>query len=81
MVEQSKVLEYNICLELIEDAETLMKGNNFYVPSQKILEVARRTGCSGYDSQFIALAEELNADLFTYDNKILNACPEFSQMP
>jgi len=66
---------------LLEDALTLMKGNSYDVPPHRVLSVARRTGCSGYDSQYIALAEELGVKLYTNDKRILAACPNLATIP
>ena len=66
---------------LLEDALTLMEGNSYDVAPQRVLSVARRTGCSGYDSQYIALAEELGVKLYTNDKRILAACPCLAIMP
>jgi len=43
--------------------------------------VARRTGCSGYDSQYIALAEDLGLTLYTWDRQILDRCPQLAIAP
>ncbi len=67
--------------ELAADAVALMDGNSYEIPPNQVLSVARRTGCSGYDSQFIALAEELGVQLYTSDKKILAACPGLAVMP
>src|SRR5437016_6340523 len=36
-----------------------------HVSLARALETARRTGCSSYDSHYIALAEDLNLKLYT----------------
>lgn len=66
---------------LLADALELMDGKSYDVPPARILAAARRTGCSGYDSQFIALAEELGVPLYTNDQKILLACPALAVRP
>jgi len=60
---------------LLEDALTLMDGASYEVAPERVLAVARRTGCSGYDSQYIALAEDLGLKLYTCDQLILQKCP------
>lgn len=42
---------------------------------------ARRTGCSGYDSYYIALAEDLDVKLYTYDKEILRKCAGLAVKP
>ncbi len=66
---------------LLEDALTLMDGASYEVAPERVLAVARRTGCSGYDSQYVALAEDLGLKLYTCDKGILSRCPEVAVMP
>lgn len=65
----------------LEDALALMEGGSYEVPAERVLAVARRTGCSAYDSQYIALAEDKGLELFTCDRGILKACPELAKEP
>lgn len=68
-------------LELLEDALALMEGASYEVIPERVLGVARRTGCSGYDSQYVALAEDLGLKLYTCDNGILQKCPDIAIKP
>jgi predicted nucleic acid-binding protein len=69
------------CIQLFEHAATVIGDNTFEVSPLRILETAQKTGCSGYDSQFVALAEDLGVPLYTYDKKILKLCPGIAQTP
>lgn len=60
---------------ILEDALALMDGASYEVAPERILTVARRTGCSAYDSQYIALAEDLGLKLYTCDQRIIQRCP------
>ena len=42
---------------------------------RRILELSHRTGCSGYDCEFAAVAEERNLPLLTIDQKLLQQFP------
>jgi len=79
--ERNGLLSARDATNLIGDAQLLMDGKSYDVPPHRVLSVARRTGCSGYDSQYITLAEELGVNLYTNDRKILAACPELAVMP
>lgn len=68
-------------LPLLEDALALMEGAAYEVPPERVLAVARRTGCGAYDSQYIALAEDLGVKLFTCDKGILGKCPRVALEP
>jgi len=67
-----KGLPLSSCLEIFELADELMNERTFVTSPLKVLEVAERTGCSGYDSEFLALAEELQSKLVTYDTGLLS---------
>jgi predicted nucleic acid-binding protein len=66
---------------LLGDAIDLMLDGTFEVRPERVLAVARRTGCSGYDSQYVALAEDLGVALYTWDRQILDRCPECAVAP
>jgi predicted nucleic acid-binding protein len=74
-------LGMNLGLEIVRRAEQLMEGNSYLVEAGDILEVASRTGCSGYDSEFISLAENLKVSLVTFDTKILRQCTSIARRP
>jgi len=56
-------------------------SKTYDIPAGKIFEVAQKSGCSGYDSQYLALAEELGIPLFTFDKQILSAAPNSAFKP
>lgn len=79
--ERSGLIDSGESLSLLKDALALMDGQSYEVPPERILGVARRTGCSGYDSQYVALAEDLGTKLYTCDKKVLRMCPEIVTLP
>jgi predicted nucleic acid-binding protein len=74
-------LDSRLTAGLLDDALELMLDGTFEVRSERVLAVARRTGCSGYDSQYIALAEDLGVALYTWDRQILGRCPKLAVAP
>ena len=66
---------------ILLDALGLMEEASYEVPPERVLAVARRTGCSAYDSQYVALAEDLGLKLYTCDRKVLKNCPELALEP
>lgn len=64
-----------------DDASRTLGQNTFTIPPIRIVQTANKTSCSGYDSQFVALAEDLDLDLYTYDQKILKSCAYIAKMP
>lgn len=79
--ERNGLLDATVAAEILKDALTLMDGMAYDIPPNQVLSAARRTGCSGYESQFIALAEELGVKFYTNDRKILTACPGLAFAP
>jgi predicted nucleic acid-binding protein len=74
-------IEFDLCLQLMNQAERIMERRSYTIESETILEVAARTGCSGYDAEFVALAEQLNLPLVTYDEAILQRCQSVARKP
>jgi predicted nucleic acid-binding protein len=48
------------------------------VESAHVLSLANRSGCSAYDCEFVALAEDLGTRLVSNDNAVLRAFPAVS---
>lgn len=67
------VLSLQQALEIMADAETLLQGREYSLPSEPIMRLAAGSACSAYDCEFIALAEELGVSLVTSDAKVLGA--------
>ncbi len=57
---------------IMEKAELLMEGNEFYTTSRHILTLVNESKCSAYDCEFVALAQQLNVKLITEDKKVIS---------
>ncbi len=62
-------------LDAAREAESLMAGREFTVETQTVLELAKESGCTAYDCEFVALASDLSVRLLTSDREILAAFP------
>jgi len=51
-----RALRFDQVLAIQSEAESLMAGAEFDVASRSVLELARDSGCSAYDCEFVALA-------------------------
>jgi predicted nucleic acid-binding protein len=58
-------------LDTMEQAEQLMRGQEFEVESSRVLRLAGTSGCSAYDCEFVALAHDLGVPLVTSDAALI----------
>jgi len=63
-------------MRVLQLAEEIMGGREYQVSSERVLELAARSKCTGYDCEYVALAQELGVPLVTADRKILKAFPK-----
>ena len=78
---RTRALALSQCLEAFDLADELMGRNTFATSPLKVFEVAQRTGCSGYDSEFVALAEELQTKLVTFDSGLITRAEPVACLP
>jgi len=57
----------------METAQELMRGGEYEVRSEDVLDLAAASGCSAYDCEFVALARDLRVPLVTLDGAVLRA--------
>jgi predicted nucleic acid-binding protein len=68
-------------LQYMNEAEALLGGREYEVPSAPVLELAQASECSAYDCEFVHLAQELGVKLVTSDKKVLRVFPEIALSP
>lgn len=71
-----KAITFEVARELQLEAESLLAGCEHEVDSRLVLELARDSGCSAYDCEFVALAVSLGLSLVTMDAQVLKAFPK-----
>jgi predicted nucleic acid-binding protein len=54
-------------------AEGLLSGNEYEVSATAVLRLAKDSGCSAYDCEYVTLAEHLNVKLVSADAKLCKA--------
>jgi predicted nucleic acid-binding protein len=61
--------------DLMQEAESLMKGMEYLVPSASILKLSEASQCSACDCEFVALAKQLDLKLVTSDALVIEKFP------
>ena len=61
---------------IMNSALELLRGREYEVSSYDVLSLASESGCSAYDCEFIAVANELKVSLLTADKQLLQKFPE-----
>ena len=61
---------------IMANAERLLAGTEYSVPSLRVLQLAHASGCSAYDCEYVVLAENLSVPLVTTDRAVLRAFPD-----
>ncbi len=73
--QRREVLTFAQCRKLLDHADRFMKVAQCEVEMDTALAVAAKYAITGYDAQYVALAQSLNAPLITEDRKLRNAVP------
>jgi predicted nucleic acid-binding protein len=74
-------VEAGAALAALDGARDVLGGREFLVADDRVLALARAPGCSSYDCEYVALAEELGVPLYTFDRALLDAFPELARPP
>ena len=69
-------LTFERACSIQREAEGLLTGAEYEIESRSVVELARRSRCSAYDCEFVALAIDLGTRLVTMDREILRAFPD-----
>ena len=72
---RKSILSLEDALRILEEASTLMQGNEYEVASLPVMQLIAESTCSAYDCEFVALAQDLNCPLVTVDKRILEQFP------
>ena len=72
---RKSILSLDDALRIMEEASTLMQGNEYDVASLQVMQLVAESTCSAYDCEFVALAKDLNLHLVTVDKRILEQFP------
>ena len=60
----------------LRSAEEIIGGRAYSISSEKVLELVKNSGCTAYDCEYVALAQDLKVPLVTTDRQLLRAFPK-----
>lgn len=72
---RKELITYDKALEIQNEAEILMSGNEYDIKSLSVLSIVNQSNCSAYDCEYISLAMNLGIELFTMDKKVISEFP------
>ncbi len=61
--------------QIAQRAQSFMTGREYTVVTDRVLQLAAKSGCSAYHCEFIAVAQDLGVSLITADRQLLRAFP------
>lgn len=70
-----RVLTLDTAMAMQAEAEDLMAGREYQLPSSDVLRLAVESGCSAYDCEYVFLAQQMRVPLVTSDRAVLSAFP------
>lgn len=71
-------LTFDQAYAIQREAEDLLSAREYGIDSYAVLELVRKSDCSAYDCEFVALAVKLGTRLATMDKKLLRNFPEIA---
>jgi len=73
---RQKLLTLEEAQQIMDEAISLMQGQEYDVASSQVLSLANKSNCSAYDCEFVALAQDLGVPLVTVAKQVLAQFPE-----
>ena len=70
------IISFETAINIQSKAEDILNKNEYVVDSISVLSLAKESGCTAYDCEFIALAKLLKTKLITADKKLLRNFPD-----
>ncbi|MEP7343803.1 MAG: type II toxin-antitoxin system VapC family toxin, partial [Gemmatimonadaceae bacterium] len=67
--------------ELLNLAVQALEAVTFEPDARLVFELVATSGCSSYDCEYVAIAEELGCPLATFDREVLRAFPSIAVHP
>jgi predicted nucleic acid-binding protein len=76
---RKKQLSLDTAMAIAHEAGMLLEPGEYRIGQNAVLPLLETSGCSAYDCEFVALAQQLDVSLVTSDKQILRAFPKFAK--
>lgn len=73
-----EIIDFDAACGIQNKAEEILGDNEYAIDSISVLSLAKQSGCTAYDCEFIALAKLLKTKLITADKKLIRSFPEIA---
>jgi len=78
---RKKIVPFSTAISAIELAEAKMLNHEFSTSSILVMDLAKESGCTTYDCEFVALAKIRGVPFITWENRLQHAFPETAVSP
>ena len=68
---QRHMINAELAFDIIQKAQKLMLDHEYIVRSYQVLELCFQSNCTAYDCEYVALANDLDIPLVTFDKKVI----------
>ncbi len=75
---RTQIISLEAACNIQNKAELIMDKNEYSVDSISVLTLAKESGCTAYDCEFISLAKTLDTKFITADKKLIRTFPEIA---
>jgi predicted nucleic acid-binding protein len=74
-------LDRALAIHMTETATRLLRGREYPVENEAVLDVVLGSSLSAYDAEYVATARTLGVPLYTYDRQVLDTFPAVARRP
>ncbi|MDO9478709.1 MAG: type II toxin-antitoxin system VapC family toxin [Pseudohongiella sp.] len=78
MYVRKSIIDLSTAIAIQAQAEQQLADNEYAVNSMDVLTLAKQSGCSAYDCEFVSLATSLSLKLITGDQKLIQKFPNIA---
>jgi predicted nucleic acid-binding protein len=68
-------------LYIMDEAHRLMMEHERHVSSTTVLDLVRVSKCTSYDCEYVAMAQDMNLTLVTFDSQVVKEFPRVAVFP